>query len=161
MILPDDSLLKEENRMKLVRRALLILHFFIGIGAMFGGSMAILFPEGPGGMPTDTLKNSPFSDFLIPGIILFTVIGLGNILGGILHLKKSKLQVYASGIAGGALMIWIVVQCIMLEAIVFLHVLFFILGTIQGLLALIMLFHQALFPADIIIKIYNKIRKTK
>lgn len=145
--------------MKSVRRALLILHFFIGIGAMFGGLMAILNPEGPAGMPTDALKNSPFSDFLIPGIILFTVIGLGNILCGILHLKKSKLQVYASGVAGGALMIWIVVQCIMLETVNFLHVLYFLLGTVQGLLAAVLLFRERLFPADVVLNILGKLRK--
>jgi hypothetical protein len=121
--------------------------------------MAILNPAGPGGMLTNVLKNSPFSDFLIPGIILFTVIGLGNILCGILHLKKSKLQVYTSGVAGGALMIWIVVQCIMLGAVVFLHVLFFLLGTIQGLLAAVLLFHERLFPADIVLNILGKLRK--
>jgi len=71
--------------MKIINRLLLILHGFVGLGAMGGGMMAILNPDGPGGMAVDVLKNSPFSNFLIPGIILFTVIGLGNIFSAITY----------------------------------------------------------------------------
>lgn len=84
--------------MKIVNRVLFGLHAFVGIGAIGGGMMAILNPRGPGGMPVDALKNSPFSNFLIPGIILFTVIGLGNIFGAGSILFRSKYRGYISSV---------------------------------------------------------------
>jgi len=145
--------------MKIVNRLLFALHAFVGLGAIGGGMMAILNPQGPGGMPTDALKNSPFSNFLIPGIILFTVIGLGNVFSAVSILFKSKYQGYISSVFSWALVIWIVVQCIMLNEVVFLHILFFIIGLMAAVLAMVILFEQHLFPANIILKSYKKIRK--
>lgn len=142
--------------MKIIHRFLLTLHIVVGIGAMAGGLAAVLDPYNPLGMPTDALKNSPFSNYLIPGIILFTVIGLGNLFGAAMLLLKSKWQAYISGVIGGALVVWIIVQCIMLGAVVFLHVLFFLFGAAEGVLAVIILFEQKLFPANIIMDIFKK-----
>lgn len=145
--------------MKVLYRILFILHALIGVGAMAGGTAPILNPVSPMGMSVDALKNSPFDNFLIPGIILFTVIGLGNVIGAVTILLKSKFQGYISGILGGTLVIWIVVQCIMLRTVVFLHVLFFIFGLIQAALAAVILFNKEMFPANIIVGFYNKRRK--
>ena len=62
--------------MKTVRRLLLVLQGFVGIGALAGGLAAITNPNAPMGVTTEALKNSAFSNFLIPGIILFTIIGI-------------------------------------------------------------------------------------
>lgn len=145
--------------MKIIYRVLLFLHVFVGLGAMFGGSAAIVNPNQPLGMPVDTLKYSPFSNFLIPGIILFTVIGLGNLFGAAAILFKMKFQSYISIVFGGALVIWIIVQCIMQRAVVHLHVIFFIIGIIEAVLAIIILFKQRLFPANLILRIYEEIKK--
>jgi len=145
--------------MKIINRLLLILHGFVGLGAMGGGMMAILNPDGPGGMAVDVLKNSPFSNFLIPGIILFTVIGLGNIFSAITILLKSRYQGYISSVFGWALVIWIIVQCIMLNIVVHLHVIFFIIGLVQAILSMIILFENRLFPVNIILNAYKGIKK--
>lgn len=145
--------------MKKVYKTLFFLHIFVGIGAIFGGMMAILYPEGPAGMSVDVLKNSPFKDYLIPGIILFTVIGLGNLISALtLHLK-SRFQAYISSIFGWALVIWIIVQCIMLNSIVHLHIIYFIIGLIQAAFAMHLLFKEELFPANIALAILRRIRK--
>lgn len=62
----------------IARNILVGLLLFLGISALGGGSMLILSPSGRllGGLPLSILKNSPFSDFLIPGIILSTVLGV-------------------------------------------------------------------------------------
>lgn len=145
--------------MKLVYRFLFSLHVFVGIGAILGGGAAILNPLEPLGMPVDPLKNSPFSNYLIPGIILFFVLGLGNIISALTFYFRSKFQGYISSIFSWALVIWIVVQCIMLNDVVFLHVLFFIIGLIQASLSIILLFQQRLFPTNIILTFYKEIRK--
>lgn len=145
--------------MKMLNRFLFVLHAIVGIGAMAGGMGAILNPSEPMGMSVEALKNSPFSDFLIPGIILFVVIGLGNVISAITILLKPKFQAYISSVFSGALVIWIIVQCIMLGTIHYLHVIFFIIGLIEAVLSIIKLFKQSLFPANIIINYYKKARK--
>ena len=55
----------------------LILLMFNGISAIYGGWSLIKDPSG--GllqMPLENLHNSPFKDYLIPGIILFVFNGL-------------------------------------------------------------------------------------
>lgn len=136
--------------MKIVYRLLFGLHLFVGIGALAGGLAAITNPFGPMGMPTEPLKNSPFSNYLIPGIILFVIIGLGNIISAIMFRFKSRYQGYISSIFSWALMIWIIVQCIILKSIVSLHVIYFIIGLIEAVLSMIILFEQNLFPSNII-----------
>lgn len=143
--------------MKFVYRMLFALHVFVGIGAMAGGLAAITNPNGPMGISVDILKNSPFSNFLIPGIILFTVIGLGNILSAITFAFKSKYQGYISSVFSWALVVWIVVQCIMLNAVNFLHIIYFVIGLIQAVLSMLILFEQRLFPTNIILHLYQKI----
>lgn len=145
--------------MKLIYKLSFGLHLFVGIGAMAGGLAAIISPLEPLGMPLEPLKNSPFTNYLIPGIILFTVIGLGNVISALTLCYKSKYQGYISGTLGGALVIWIIVQCMMLRAVAFLHVLFFIIGVIQGLLAITILFHKNLFPTNIVMKLYKEMKK--
>ncbi|SHL35972.1 hypothetical protein SAMN05444484_1011218 [Flavobacterium chilense] len=53
------------------------LLLFLGLTAMIGGGALIISPSGKllGGLPLSILENSPFPDFLIPGIILFFVLG--------------------------------------------------------------------------------------
>lgn len=137
--------------MKRIYRLLFALHLFVGIGAIFGGLAAIIDPEEPLGITVEALKNSPFKNYLIPGIILLTIIGLGNIFSALMCRFKSKFQGYISSVFGWALVIWIVVQCIMLNAVAFLHILFFIIGVIEAVLSAIILFKQRLFPANLIL----------
>jgi hypothetical protein len=130
--------------MKKVYTLLFGLHLFVGLGAVPGGLAAVINPWNPLGMPVEALKYSFFSNFLIPGIILFVVIGLGNLAGAYMFRYKSRLQGYFSGVIGLALVIWIVVQCIMLQAVVWLHVLYFIIGLIQVTLSVLILIDQRL-----------------
>ena len=145
--------------MKKVYRFLCVLHAFVGVGAMFGGFAAITNPQNPAGATVDLLKNSPFSNFLIPGILLFTVIGLGNVITAFLFRFKLRFQGYISSIFSWALVIWIVVQCIMINSVHFLHIIYFIIGVIEAILSMIILFDQGLFPTNLIMNFYKKIRK--
>ena len=62
---------------KTARNVLLILLALLGLGAIFGGGVLIISPNGKlFGMPLSMLDNSPFNNFLIPGIILFGVLGI-------------------------------------------------------------------------------------
>lgn len=145
--------------MRRLYRLLFALHVFVGIGALVGGLAAIINPLEPLGMPVEPLKNSPFTNYLIPGIILFAVLGLGNIISALMFRFKLRFQGYISSVFSWALVIWIAVQCIMLNGVAFLHVLFFIIGLIESTLSMIILFEQRLFPTNIVLKFYKEIRK--
>jgi hypothetical protein len=137
--------------MKKLYGLLFTLHAFVGVGGMAGGFAAIKEPQNPLGAPIELLKNSPFDNFLIPGIILFTIIGLGNVISALVVWSKLRFHAYVSSVFSWALVIWIVVQCIMLNAVGFLHGLFFIIGLIEAVLSAVILIKQRLFPANIIL----------
>ena len=63
--------------MKTLRILACLLLLFNGTGALFGGWSFIQDPTGSDlQIPTTYLEHSPFKDFLIPGIVLFTVNGV-------------------------------------------------------------------------------------
>lgn len=139
-----------------VKIVLIVLHVFIGVGALAGGLAAMTSPLTPMGMSAELyLKGSPFKDFFIPGLILFGVIGIGNLIGALCLGIKVKWSEYISGVCAGALVIWIIVQCIILKTVVFLHVLYFGLGAMQGILVLVLLWDKRLFPVNILLEIWD------
>ncbi len=70
---------KSEN--KFIRYLLYSLHLFLGINACVGGFLLMLKPDGSLlQMSQAFLRNSAFTNFLIPGLLLFTFIGLLSVL---------------------------------------------------------------------------------
>lgn len=135
---------------KFIGGLLLLLHLIVGIGAIAGGIAAILDPVAPLGASVELLRNAPFDTYLIPGLLLFGLVGLGNLFAAIWFIQKRPGQGYVSGFMGSVLVIWIVVQCYMLWDIVALHVIFGAVGAAQGLIALKLLWDQNLFPASLL-----------
>lgn len=70
------------------------LLLFLGLTAIGGGGALIISPSGKllGGLPLSILANSPFFDFLIPGIILFTILGLAPCFIAFALIKKPANQ---------------------------------------------------------------------
>ncbi len=141
--------------MKLVIRILLFLHIFIGLGAMAGGLAAILDPMKPLGIGVEALHGY-FDSFFIPGLFLFFVLGVGNLLCAYLFRFKPLEQGYTSGFIGAVLVFWIIIQCIILRTVAALHIIFAVLGVIQGGLALAILTIKRKFPMNIILNILGK-----
>lgn len=142
---------------------LFVLHAVVGLGAMAGGLAAITNPQAPLGAPLELLKHSPFRDYLIPGILLFAVIGVGNLLSGAVMLfhRNWRWQGYLSSVFSWALVIWIVVQCIMLRTVAFLHVLFFCIGAAEAALSMLLLSERRLFPANLLLGLYERVTKKR
>ena len=131
---------------------LIILHFFIGIGALISGAMLFVAPDGHL-MQWDTvqLSGTPFSNYLVPGIILFTLLGVYPVLVGYGLIKKpgwhwpelinpTPKQHWAwsaSWAAGIIMLIWISVETILLGYISFLQPVIAVYGVIIILLTLI------------------------
>ena len=97
----------------IVAAALLL---FNGIGALYGGWSLMAYPDGSDlQMPIEWLERTPFSDFLIPGIILFIANGLCSIFVFAMLLfnhKKASWLVMAQGVI---LVGWIVVQILLVQ----------------------------------------------
>ncbi len=132
-----------------LRKISIALHIFIGIGALAGGFAAVSNPESPMGISPEMLKNGPFDDFLIPGLFLMVVLGLGNLIATAFTLKQHRWWPYISGGMGDILVLWIVIQCFILFTIAGLHIIFFILGAIQSLLAIGVIYQKKLFPMNL------------
>ena len=75
---------------KTAKNILIALLLFLGISAIGGGLLLIISPSGKiiGGLPLSILEHSPFPDFLVPGIILFLVLGICPCLVCLALIKK-------------------------------------------------------------------------
>ncbi|MFW5800759.1 MAG: methyltransferase [Spirochaeta sp.] len=118
--------------MKYLHKALVILHWFVGTGAVFGGLAGVLDPTGASvGIDASILQRGPFTDFLIPGLFLLLVLGAGNIAVGIYLLRRKN---HMSGLLSmgmyTVLVMWIIAQVYImgLEHAVWLHWLYLGLG---------------------------------
>ncbi len=86
----------EENdtKVKRIRNMFLIVLGFLALGAIGGGIVLIISPAGELiGLPVSEYKNIPFNSYLIPGIILFSVLGIAPLLLIIALLKKPKSRI--------------------------------------------------------------------
>ncbi len=138
--------------MKTKYRFLMGLHLFVGVGALGGGLAGMLDPEEPLGIPVDLLEQSPFENYFIPSLILFTVIGLGHVFSALAAVYFPRHQGYISSVFSWALVIWIVVQVVIMRTAAFLHVLYFLIGLVGAILALRILIEERAFPLSLFMK---------
>ncbi len=118
-------------RLELTRagKATLILLALLGVGALGGGVALVAKPDGSV-MHFDPalLAGSPFSDFLVPGMILGGLFGIGSfvvIALGLLHVPLTPFLAFALGCGQ---MIWITVELAVIRELSFLHPTFFLVG---------------------------------
>ena len=116
-----------------------MMHLVIGCGALAGGFACMINPVEPLGAPLSMLEGSIFTSFLIPGIVLFVVFGIGNLVALIVILKTCWAYGAILGSLGSALIIWIVVQVLIIGDIIALHIIFFTIGLFQAVMGLVFL----------------------
>ena len=124
---------------------------FLSISAVFGGVVLVGSPSGAWlHIPLSILRYSPFSDFLIPGLILGLVFGLGSLvtvlalwwrpgwpLGAALTRFTSEHWAWSAAFTLGAgQVIWIVTQILMVRGLDGLQVLYGSLGVLIVVLTL-------------------------
>lgn len=116
---------------KFIRLTSMILLILLGISAMFGGGSFIIDPSGKLiQMPISHLQHTPFTTFLIPGLILFLFNGVSSIIIAVLVIKKNKYSSQLVFLQGAVQAIWIVVQVIILRQAGVLHYICFTVGLI-------------------------------
>ena len=105
--------------------ALVVVQLLQAIGALAGGAALMASPSGRlMKMPSSNLDGSPFKDFLIPGIILFVVLGMGPLVAAWVLVRRPRSAALEranpfrheywgwtlSGVIGVGLIIWIAVE---------------------------------------------------
>src|SRR5215207_2459341 len=114
---------------KRLRILAIILMLSTGINALAAGYCFIIDPSGNRlGMSTSFIQNSPFANFLIPGIILFIFNGILNIFSAIVVMRKGNAFSLLISLQGCILLSWIIVQLTMVESFHPLHMLMGIIG---------------------------------
>ncbi len=136
----------------MARNIHLFLLGFLGVSALGGGGLLIISPSGKlsGGLPLSILQNSPFDSFLIPGMILFVILGLVPILifallkkpasplAGHLNLFKDMHWSWSYSIyVAFALIVWIQVETIYVQGVGWLQTFYMLLSIPLILVALL------------------------
>lgn len=131
------------NQKPITCKLLILWHILLGVGAVFGGLVLIIDPSG--GllkMPMAFLENSPFNNFLIPGIILLVILGVFPLIISYALITKwdwkvaNRLNIFSemhwswaySLYIGFALIIWITVEGFIMKQIATIHVVYIFLG---------------------------------
>ena len=113
------------------------LQAFIGLGAIGGGLLLVIDPSGSKlGLPSGLLEGTLFPNYLIPGIFLFMVNGIGSLIGAVFSFTKRRYTQEIAISLGAILVSWIVIQVIIIRSIGWLHGLYFILGIVEVWLGL-------------------------
>ena len=99
------------ERRPIAIRILLALLLFQGFSGVAGGWGLTSDPTGSAiGLELEWLEGSPFADYLIPGIILLVVLGIGPLIVVIGIFRRLRWAWMASLLVGLALIIWIIVE---------------------------------------------------
>jgi hypothetical protein len=111
-----------------MKTLLFLLVSFIAVTATLSGLMMISNPDGGiMDLQLSLLDGTPFKDFLVPGILLTTIVGGVNLLAVYYNMQRDSNR-YNWAIAGGIMIIgWIVGQIILIHIANWLHFLY--LGT--------------------------------
>jgi hypothetical protein len=113
------------------------LEVFTAVGAIPVGLMLITDPTGAGvGFPAGWIENTAFGSYLIPGIYLLLVNGVGMLLLALLTVLRHWVAPWLTGVLAVGLIVWILVQFAVMPETSFLQWLFLATGLALGLLAL-------------------------
>jgi len=126
----------ELYKQKKVRLLLFILVAFIATTSTLSGLLMISSPDGAIlNLPLSLLEGTPFKNFLVPGILLTTVVGSVN-LYAIFGQMQRRPNRYNWSMAGGIMITgWIVAQILLIQTAHWLHFLYLGIGLLIILIA--------------------------
>lgn len=117
--------------MKLIRAIAVLALVFLGITALIGAIPLIIDPSGTIlSMPLSLLEHSPFSDFLIPGVILLVAECMLSFLVLAMLLRKSSRYGWWVALQGCVLFGWITIQVMMIRLVVWAHYVYWAIALI-------------------------------
>ena len=88
-----------------------LLEVFTAVGAIPVGLSLVSDPTGAGiGLPSAWIEASPFGSYLVPGLYLLAMNGVGMLVVAGLSVARHPTAPWLTGILGAGLVIWILVQ---------------------------------------------------
>jgi hypothetical protein len=109
-----------------------VIQVFVGLSAVAGGLGLTLDPSGSNvGIPLEYLADSPFEDYLIPGMVLLVVNGLGSLVGAAATFTRRRFAGEAGLALGAFLVLWILAQLFWVAWFHWLHALYLCLGGLE------------------------------
>lgn len=118
-----------------IRALLFITDLLVALTAV-GGGIALIVGLETGRFPADWLEGTPFSSYVLPGVILAGVVG-GSATLAALSLLRSPTGGGASVLAGVIMMGWIIAEILLLKQPsepTWTEVFYFALGLVMALL---------------------------
>jgi hypothetical protein len=113
-------------------RGLIAVSSFHALSAV-GGGIGMVVADGLS-MPKSLLANSPFSTFLIPGLILLVVVGGTQSAASILLFRRNPSALLWSAVAGFGMLIWIIAEIAMIHALTWAQLIYVVSGFLQLIL---------------------------
>lgn len=102
---------KKSARRPLALDLLVVAMVFQGFSGVAGGFGLTFDPSGASlGIPRMWLEGSPFSSYLIPGLVLLIVLGAGPLIVGWGLWRRRPWAKTAAPLVGAALVVWIAVE---------------------------------------------------
>lgn len=109
--------------------------FALGITAFVSGGVMLVDPTGATmGLEVEWLEGTPFQDYFLPGLVLFSALGIGSFIVSYGVARRKPWAWWTAIGLGFALVGWIVTQVLLLRMY---HVLQLIYGTLGFLLILL------------------------
>lgn len=109
----------------------IVLELFTAIGAIPVGIMLLTDTTGATvGFPTGWIEATPFGSYLLPGIYLFVMNGIGMCVLVGLSVTRHRYAPWLTGILGMGLVIWIGVQLIVMPEVSYLQAIFGVIGVV-------------------------------
>jgi hypothetical protein len=94
-----------------------------GLSAIGGGAAFMWRPDGSlMHLPLSLLRDTPFDDFFVPGLLLAGVVGAINAAAGVLVLRGHPNANRASFFGGLVLTTWVLAEVLLLRKLLGLHV---------------------------------------
>lgn len=115
-------------------RALIGVSLFNALSAV-GGGIGMVVADGLS-MPKSMLADSPFSTFLVPGLILFLVVGGTQSIAATVLLRRGESGLVWSAVAGFGMLIWILAEIGIIHAFTWAQLIYAVSGLLQLILVL-------------------------
>jgi len=137
-----------ENRVRgLAYRSLVVVSLFHALSAV-GGGIGMVVANGLS-MPKSLLANSPFTTFLLPGLILAVVVGGTQTMASVRLLQHRPSALLWSAVAGFGMTIWIIAEIGFIQALTWAQLIYVVTGLTQLLLVFSLLGIVSWLPREI------------
>lgn len=117
---------------KFFRLIMINVYSLLSLGAFISGVMLITDPNGKSmGLSKDLLSQTPFQNYLIPGLLLFIVIGILQLISAFKLKSEGPFLKEITLTAAISMLIWIVSQLSMLGYVFFMQVIILFVAIVE------------------------------